>query len=99
MSGTITTGNAPRLLLEGLESIFGSEYDEREMLWRRVFEDKGSSKAYEVLAQMEGFGLASEKPEGQEVQFDTRRQGFVPKFIATTIAKGFVVTEEAQEDD
>lgn len=99
MSGTIGTFSNPRLLQEGLKSIFGSEYNDRPLQWARVFDNKDSNKAYEVLAQMEGFGLATIKPEGQEVTFDTRRQGYTPKFIMTTVAKGFVVTQEEQEDN
>ena len=99
MSGTITTGNLPRLLQEGIHEIFGDKYTEREMLCMRIFDEKTSQKAFEVDVQMEGYGLASKKPEGQEVEFDTRRQGFSPKYIMSTIAKGFVVTEEAMEDN
>lgn len=99
MSGTITTGNIPRLLQEGINTIFGDSYKERELLCYQIFDEKQSQKAFEVDVQMEGFGLASVKPQGQEVQFDSRRQGFTPKYIMSTIAKGFVVTEEALEDN
>ncbi len=97
--GTITTGNLPRLLQEGIHTIFGDSYKEREMLCYRIFDEKQSQKAFEVDVQMEGFGLATVKPEGQEVTFDSRQQGFSPKYIMSTIAKGFVVTEEAIEDN
>lgn len=97
--GTITTGNLPRLLQEGIRQIFGDSYKEREMLCYRIFDEKQSQKAFEVDVQMEGFGLASIKPEGQELQFDSRQQGFSPKYIMATLAKGFVVTEEAIEDN
>ena len=97
--GTITRGNLPRLLQEGINTIFGDSYKEREMLCYQIFDEKQSQKAFEVDVQMEGFGLASKKPEGQEVKFDSRQQGFTPKYIQSTIAKGFVVTEEAMEDN
>ena len=96
---TITTGNLPRLLQEGIHKIYGDAYKEREMLCYRIFDEKESMKAFEVDVQFEDFGLAAKKPEGQEIQFDTRRQGFTPKYINATIAKGFVVTEEALEDN
>ncbi|MDP6586767.1 MAG: hypothetical protein QF535_19075 [Anaerolineales bacterium] len=99
MAGTITTGNFPRLLQEGINATFDMNYNEREMAWKYIFDEKGSSKAFEVDVQTEGFGLAAAKPEGQEIQFDSRRQGFTPKYIHTTYAKGFVVTEEMMEDD
>lgn len=99
MSGTILTGNFPRFMQEGIADIFGNTYAERPMQWMEVFANKTSEKNFEVLAQAEGFGLASIKPEGDELQFDTRRQGYTPKFVNTTYAKGFVVSEEAIEDN
>lgn len=97
--GTITTGNQPRLLQEGINAIFGRAYEEKPMLCYRIFDEKNSMKAFEVDVQMEDFGLATVKPEGQEVAFDSRRQGYTPKYIQATVAKGFVVTEEAMEDN
>lgn len=99
MSGTILTGNFPRLMQDGVESIFGNTYDERPKQWMEIFAEKTSSKNYEVLVQAEGYGLASIKPEGDEITFDSRRQGFTPKFIMTTYGKGFTVSEEAIEDN
>lgn len=99
MAGTITTGNLPRLLQEGINTVFGDSYKERPMLSYQIFDEKQSQKAFEVDVQFEDFGLASVKPQGQEIQFDSRRQGFTPKYIMSTIAKGFVVTEEALEDN
>ncbi len=99
MTGTITTGNVPRALQEGVRTFFGDAYKERDAIWNKIFDEKQSQKAFEVDVQLEGFGLASKKPEGQEVQFDSRRQGFSPKYINATYAKGFVITEEMMEDN
>ena len=99
MTGTITTGNVPRALQEGVRTFFGEAYKERDPIWNKIFDSKQSQKAFEVDVQLEGFGLASKKPEGQEVQFDSRRQGFSPKYINATYAKGFVITEEMMEDN
>ncbi len=99
MTGTITTGNVPRALQEGVRTFFGEAYKERDPIWNKIFDAKQSQKAFEVDVQLEGFGLASKKPEGQEVQFDSRRQGFSPKYINATYAKGFVITEEMMEDN
>lgn len=99
MSGTITTGSIPRLLQEGIYDIFGNTYKDYPEMWMSLFDTKGSSKAFEVDVQVEGYGLATAKPQGQEITFDSRRQGFTPKYIHTTFAKGFIVTEEALEDN
>lgn len=45
-----------------------------------------------------GPGLASEKPEGQEVQLGTIREGKLYRYIARTFALRLGITEEAVED-
>ena len=99
MTTPITRGSAPRLLQEGLEGVFNSAVAQHESKYDKIFEIKDSRKAFEVMLQMEGFGRSSEKDEGDDISFDTRQQGISPKFIHTTQAKGFIITEEAQEDE
>ena len=99
MPGTITTGNMPRLLQEGLNSVFGNTYDEHPTEYDKIFDGQMSGKNFEVDAQLEGMGLAPVKPEGDEVAFDSFRQGFTPKYQHLTYAKGFIVTKEALNDE
>ena len=99
MSGTITTGNFPRLLQEGLNKVFGNTYDEHATEWDKIFDSTESRKNFEVDAQLEGMGLAPEKPEGDEISFDSFRQGFTPKYKHLTYGKGFIVTKEALADE
>lgn len=99
MAGTITTGNIPRLLQEGLKSVFGNTYDEHPKEFDKIFDTLDSSKNFEVDAQLEGFGLAPEKPEGDEIAFDSVSQGFTPKYKNLTYAKGFILTKEAMSDE
>jgi hypothetical protein len=99
MSGTITTGNIPRLLQLGLNRVFGNEYDAHPTEWDKVFASMQSGKNFEVDAQLEGMGLAPEKPQGDEISFDSMRQGFTPKYQHLTYAKGFIVTKEALADE
>lgn len=99
MAGVIATGNIPRLLQEGLSKVFGNAYKEHMSEYDKIFDMMQSSKNYEVDAQLEGFGLAAEKPQGDEISFDSIRQGFTPKYTHVTYAKGFTVTQEAYEDE
>ncbi len=99
MAGTITTGNIPRLLQEGLHRVFGNAYDEHPVEWDKLFMSYDSRKNFEVDTQLEGFGLAPAKPEGDEVSFDSVRQGFTPKYPSITYAKGFILTKEAMADE
>ena len=99
MSSTITTGSIPRLLQDGVKSVFGNSYKSYEDTVTGLYTKDTSKKAYEVDVQMEGFGLASEKTEGDDITFDSRRQGFAPKYIHAAYAKGFIVTREALDDE
>lgn len=99
MAGTITTGNFPRLLQDGLNKVFGREYDEHPTEWNKIYDSMDSGKNFEVDAQLEGMGLAPEKPEGDEISFDSFRQGFTPKYKHLTYGKGFIVTKEALQDE
>jgi len=99
MSGTISTGSVPRLLQEGVNKVFGNSLKEHSSKYDKMFMVESSSKAFEVDVQLEGFNRASSKPEGDDITFDSRQQGFTPKYIMSTFAKGYIVTEEALEDE
>lgn len=99
MAGTISTGSLPRLLQDGVANVFGNSLKEHDKKWDKMFSINQSTKNFEVDVQLEGFTRASSKPEGDDITFDSRRQGFTPKYQHTTFAKGYIVTEEALEDE
>lgn len=96
---TVSTGNLPRLLLEGINKTYERDYAAHPMEWDKIFTSSNSSKAYELDVQVEGFGLAEQKPEGQDLAFEDFAQGFTPKYINLTYAKGFIMTHEAIKDN
>jgi len=98
-SGTISTGSLPRLLQEGVANVFGNSLKEHPMKWDKMFQSNTSTKAFEVDVQFEGFSRASSKPEGDDITIDSRQQGFTPKYVHTTFAKGYIATEESLEDE
>lgn len=95
----ITTGSVPRLLQLGVARIFGNSLQEWDTKYNKIFNVLSSKKAYELDVQLEGFGLAAEKDQGDDITFDSRMQGFSPKYVHTTWAKGYIVTEEALDDE
>jgi phage major head subunit gpT-like protein len=97
--GTITTGNVSRLLQEGLNSVFGQAFAEHSPQWNQIFDTFDSAKNFEIDQQFEGFALASVKLEGDSIPYDTQTEGFTPKYPNLTYGKGFIVTEEALEDE
>lgn len=95
----IATGSVPRLLQEGVKKVFGDSLGMWDSKYDKIYTVRTSKKAYEVDVQLEGFGLASVKDQGDDITFDSRLQGFVPKWVHATYAKGYIVTEEALEDE
>jgi hypothetical protein len=95
----IATGSVPRLLQEGVRKVFGDGLAVWPPYYDKIYEVRGSKKDYEVDVQLEGFGLPTVKDQGDDIGFDTRTQGFAPKWYHTTYAKGYIVTEEALEDE
>lgn len=99
MAGVITTGNLPKLLWPGLNSIFGEKYDEHSMECNDLFEVRASNKNYEEVQQVVNFGLAPVKPETASVSYDTQVQGYTARFTNVVYGLGFIVTYEEIEDN
>lgn len=95
----ISTGSIPRLLQLGVKRAFGDSLQEFDTKYNKIFNVMTSNKAYELDVQLEGFGLANEKDQGDDITFDSRMQGFAPKYVHATWAKGYIVTEEALADE
>lgn len=99
MSSTINRGSLPRALLAGVNTWFGNSYNAYDPIWSKIYESNKSTKAYELDVQFEGFGAATQKEEGNDITFDSRKQGFAPKYVQSSFAKGFVITREALDDE
>lgn len=85
-------------LQEGLNTVFGLDYDRYPEEWRDIFDIETSAKAFEEDVLMFGFGAASVKPEGTPVDMDDMGESWVARYVHETIALGFTITEEAEED-
>mgnify|MGYP000256280583 CR=1 FL=1 len=96
---SITTGNFPKALWPGVQSWYGMEYNSYEEQCKEIFETRSSRKAYEEIVGTSAFGLASVKPEGSAVAYDTSQQGFTNRFTHVTYGLGFIITKEMVEDD
>jgi hypothetical protein len=85
-------------LQDGLNTVFGLEYDDFPTLYDKLFDVTSSAKAYEEDVLMVGLGGAVEKPEGQGVTYDSGQEAWVARYQHATIALAFSITEEAVED-
>lgn len=95
----ISTGNIAKLLYPGLNRIYGHKYSEKPKQCDEIFETKTSRRAYEEDIGITGFGLASIKTEGNAVTYDEEIQGFLTRYSPVVWASGFIITEEAIDDD
>lgn len=95
----ITTGSTPKLLMPGLNALFGLWYDEYTPEWKPLFEHAISYKNYEEDVSLSGFGLAPFKPEGDSIYFDSMKQSFVTKYYNKVVGLGFTITREEMEDN
>ncbi len=95
----ITTGSFAKALWPGISSWYGAAYKEWAEEYPALFAKETSSKAYEEDVGVSGFGLAALKPEGQPLGYDTAKQGFTNRYTNKTYALGFIITQEAMDDN
>lgn len=87
-----------RQLQEGLNAVFGMDYDRYQEEWRDGFDVETSQKAFEEDVLMYGLGEAPVKNEGDAIQYDEGAESYTARYNHETIALGFAITEEAEED-
>lgn len=94
----ISTGTHPKALWPGVHAWFGMEYDKHEPQWPALFEELTSEKRYEEEVEQIGFGMASVKPEGEALTYDSTSQGYTARYVHITYATGYMVTQEEIDD-
>jgi len=95
----ITTGNHPKALWPGVKAWWGRAYDEHAVEYTDLFDMDTSSQAYEEDVGLTGFGLASVKPQGMSIEYDTESQGYTSRYYHVTYALGYIVTMEELMDN
>lgn len=96
---TMTTGSLPKSLWPGVNKFYGKEYAEHKVEYTDLFNTYNSSRAYEEDVGISSYGLLSVKPEGQPIVYDDETQGFTTRYTHVNYALGFIISEEAIEDD
>lgn len=83
----------------GIAKWWGREYAKHPEYWSKCFEMDTSIKSYEEDVELTGFGLVPVKPEGDSIAYDSETQGYVTRYTNVTYGMGYIVTEEALDDD
>lgn len=95
----ITTGNIAKLLWPGLNARWGVDYTEHPKEYPDLVDIFSSDMNYEEDQEMTGFGLAPVKTQGASIVYDTEGQGVTTRYTHINYGLGFVITEEALDDN
>jgi hypothetical protein len=95
----ISRAQIQKELVPGLNALFGLEYATYENEHAEIYKTYSSKKNFEEETKLAGFGQAEVKSEGGEVHFDDAGEVWTARYNHETIAMGFVLTEEAVEDN
>lgn len=95
----IGTGNWPKLLMPGLERVFGLSYNELPPQYPDLYEKRSSKQKFEEAVQATSFPLARKKDEGQGIQYVTDSQGYLVRTTHVTYALGYIVSWEEEQDN
>ena len=99
MPGIINSSSFAKALWPGVNAWWGKAYDEYPVEWDKLFETFTSRKQYEEDVGITSFGLASVKPEGSAITYDSENQTFTTRYTHIVYAIGFQITREIMEDD
>lgn len=99
MAGIITRQAFSKALWEGINAWYGEAYAEHPVEYTGLFDKYTSSKAFEEDVYVSGFGLASVKPEGEAIPYDSMTQGFITRYTMVEYGLGFIITNLMVEDD
>ena len=86
-------------LVPGLNALFGLEYSSYSDEHTMIFDTESSDRAYEEEVMLSGFGEAAVKGEGAAVKYDTAQETWTARYVHSTVALAFSLTEEAMEDN
>lgn len=95
----MTRAQHRKQLQEGLNTVFGMEYKRYPNEWAYCYDVRSSRKAYEEDVLNVGLAEARVKAEGGEVPMDQGGESWTARYVHETIALGFSLTEEAEEDN
>jgi len=95
----INTGAISKALRPGVNSWFGLAYNQYPEEYKQIFDTMMSSMNFEEDVNVNGFGLATVKPEGMALSYDSMQQGFLKRYVHVTYALGYVISREAIEDN
>lgn len=96
----LTRAQFEKELVPGLHALIGLGYNDYQMEYKEIFEIQSSKRSFEEETKLVGFGRADEKAEGSSIAFDEQAgEAWTARYTNVTYALGFILTEEALEDE
>lgn len=89
----------PKSLEPGVRMYFGDTYDRYDPTYSKVFTMKTTKRAWEEDTILAGFGAAKQLGEGGVTEYDRLIEGWSAYYKILKWSLGFMVTEEAMEDN
>ena len=96
---TMFRGAFSKALAPGYRKIVFETYKEKPIEGTALVNMNTSSRAYEEDFPIGGFGTLQIKPEGAGISYQDAIQGAAKRYLWTTYALGFRITQEMMEDD
>ena len=88
-----------KVLLPGLNALFGLEYARYGEEHKEIYDTETSERSFEEETKLSGFSAAPVKNEGSAIAYDNGQEAWTARYNHETIALGFSITEEAMEDN
>jgi hypothetical protein len=96
---TMFRGGFSNLLAPGYRKVVFETYKERPNEGRQFVNSGTSRRAYEEDFQLAGFGTLLPKVEGGPIMYQDIKQGEPKRYLWTTYALGYRITQEMYEDE
>lgn len=96
---TMFRGGFSNLLAPGYRKVVFETYKERPIEGTKLVNMNTSKRAYEEDFMLAGFGTLQPKVEGGPIVYQDIKQGTPKRYVWTTYALGFRITQEMMDDD
>lgn len=96
---TMTRGGFSNLIVPGYRKVVFETYKEKAIEGKALVNMNTSKRAYEEDFNMGGFGTLQTKAEGGAISYQDAIQGTIKRYVWTTYALGFRITQEMMDDD
>ena len=92
-------GAFSKLLMPGFRKVVFETYKQRPIEGKMLVNTNSSKRAYEEDFPIAGLGTFQKKVEGGPIPYSDAKQGEAKRYVWTTYALGFRITQEMMEDD